>query len=1270
VTERALHQRDGARWPRLGIPGFSYPDLHDPLRLAELTRAFDRELHAADPELFARFESHRRRPLSGPAEGDLLVEVSAHLSRFVGRLFGVEQRQSQLRAAAGRDAPLFRVKREFVQRRVFKKGAAARPGADEFPALDDEVESLLAAAAARDPRVSMAAGDPELVLALVVDTLLDAARAPDAFRALCEAMGRGLADRGEQPERARELLEGAPVLDERLLDLLDRWCYAATLHPQGRHRTHGWSLLRLPRAMDFQHLVPLRRGKPYEIAGLEEHQRRRDGFRLTDPRATPREARSEIDYCIYCHGREKDSCSKGFPEKGTGRYRKNPLGIPLTGCPLEERISEMHLAAREGDMVSALALVCIDNPMAPGTGHRICNDCMKACVYQKQDPVHIPQIETRVLTDVLGLPWGYEIWSLLTRWNPLRIGRPHPRPYSGLDVLVVGMGPAGYTLAHHLLNEGFGVVAVDGLKIEPLEADLVSCARAVGDCDAQFGAPLDQRVLSGFGGVSEYGITVRWDKSFLDVLHLNLARRRNFKLYGGTRFGGTITLDDAWALGFRHVALAAGAGRPTIIGLKNNLLRGVRKASDFLMALQLTGAFKDDALANLQVRLPAVVIGGGLTAIDAATELKAYYPAQVEKLLDRHEALCQSGGEEMVFSVLDPEERHVYAELLEHGRAVRAERERAEGAGEKPDFTRLVAQWGGVTIAYRKGLHDSPAYRLNHEEVVKCLEEGIVIAEGLSPVEAVPDAHGAVKAVRFALHQQVDGKWRDAGETVELPARTVCIAAGTGPNVTLEKESPGTLALDPEHGSFRPHRLEGGKLVPADVTDDLSGEPGFFTSYAKDGRLVSFFGDNHPDYAGSVVKAMASAKDGAPQVANLFAEELARTDGAVESGAYDARSAQARWHALTARLDDELCATVHQVQRLTPTIVEVVVRAKAAARHFQPGQFYRLQNYESLCVQVDGTKLLMEGLALTGAWVDRERGLLSLIVLEMGSSSRLCALLRPGEPVVVMGPTGAPSTIPRGEDVVLCGGGLGNAVLFSISRALRANRCRVVYFAGYKHAHDVFKRDEIEEATDVVVWSSDAGRPPQPRRPQDRAFQGNIVQAMVAYATGKLGEPAIPFANVRRVIAIGSDRMMAAVARARHEALAPLLPQDHAAIASINSPMQCMMKEICAQCLQKHRDPRTGKESIVFTCFDQDQPMDQVDWENLRARLRTNSLQEKLGALWLDRLLSRSALRRDLKCLVEPERVARPNATRATPARRPAAGASPSRPRRGRRRTR
>ena len=105
------------------------------------------------------------------------------------------------------------------------------------------------------------------------------------------------------------------------------------------------------------------------------------------------------------------------------------------------------------------------------------------------------------------------------RWNPLHPERPVPRPYVGKNVLVVGLGPAGYTLAHHLLNEGFGVVAIDGLKIEPLPAAwLEAPIRDV----AALREPLEQRVIGGFGGVSEYGITVRWDKSFLALIHLAL----------------------------------------------------------------------------------------------------------------------------------------------------------------------------------------------------------------------------------------------------------------------------------------------------------------------------------------------------------------------------------------------------------------------------------------------------------------------------------------------------------------------------------------------------------------------------------------------------------------------------------------------------------------------------------------------------------------------------------------------------------------------------
>ena len=354
-----------------------------------------------------------------------------------------------------------------------------------------------------------------------------------------------------------------------------------------------------------------------------------------------------------------------------------------------------HLLERQGDPIGALALVTIDNPMCPGTGHRICNDCMKACIYQKQEPVNIPQIETGVLTDVLALPWGFEIYGLLTRWNPLNVQRPYALPYNGKNVLVVGLGPAGYTLAHYLLNEGFGVVGIDGLKIEPLPGSWSGDPsrdvppRPVRDFDAIYRRPrrahprrLRRRVRV------RHHRALGQELPHAAVPHARaprqLPRLRRRALRRHAR-----PLDDAWELGFDHVAIAAGAGKPTIIDMKNNLIRGIRKASDFLMALQLTGAYKKDALANLQVRLPAVVIGGGLTAIDTATELLAYYRVQVEKTLERYEALAAAeSARRRCARCFDAEEREILDELLEHGRAIRDERARAAAAGERPTSCR------------------------------------------------------------------------------------------------------------------------------------------------------------------------------------------------------------------------------------------------------------------------------------------------------------------------------------------------------------------------------------------------------------------------------------------------------------------------------------------------------------------------------------------------------------------------------------------------------
>ena len=222
-----------------------------------------------------------------------------------------------------------------------------------------------------------------------------------------------------------------------------------------------------------------------------------------------------------------------------------------------------------------------------------------------------------------------------------------------------------------------------------------------------------------------------------------------------------------------------------------------------------------------------------------------------------------------------------------------------------------------------------------------------------------------------------------------------------------------------------------------------------------------------------------------------------------------------------------------------------------------------------------------------------------------------------------MGPTGSPTETPGEETVLLVGGGLGNAVLFSIGQALRAAGSRVIYFAGYKKMIDRYKVEEIEKAADLVVWCSDEAPGFTPTRVQDRAFVGNIVEAMAAYGRGDLGEPEIPLNQADRLVVIGSDGMMRGVQQARHGILHPFLKHGHNAIGSINSPMQCMMKEICAQCLQTHRDPVTGKETVVFSCYNQDQPLDHVSFDGLRSRLSQNNVQEKLTKLWIDECLHR-----------------------------------------------
>ena len=1205
----------------LGIPGFEYKDLYDAKRLADLLDVFDQSVQQHDADLFAEISAYRACAGEGMKPEDiseLLVRTAPLVGTFVARLFNVtDVRDQQISHIRGEFDAVFVYRTEIVGKLASRFKGQTTEGWD-IDQLQQQLEALLVATG----KQTLFNEDPELAVSQLGAELWRLSLQTDLSDTDVAILKSQIS---EQPVLVLSC-DSATGLISCLLDIVYRWSFAARQVPEIQAVVAKWLSFKVPEKTNLENLVEHAsvEQKGYAVWACDDHHhRRRDGFALTDKRFNQRQTLYEVDHCIYCHDRDNDSCSKGIKNKKDATFKTNHLGALMTGCPLEEKISEMHVVKRQGDNIGALAMIIIDNPMCPGTGHRICNDCMRGCIYQKTESVNIPQIETNVLTDVLFMPWGFEIYSLLTRWNPLNIKRATVLPYNGKNVLVAGMGPAGYTLAHYLLNEGFGVVGIDALKIEPLPLYLTGDQDTIPQPVIDFKdlyEELDKRVMLGFGGVAEYGITVRWDKNFLKVIYLTLLRRAAFKCYGGIRFGGTVSIDEAWELGFDHIAIASGAGKPTIIDLKNNLIRGIRKASDFLMGLQLTGAAKESSLANLQVRLPAGVIGGGLTAIDTATELLAYYPGQVSKILNRYDKLVAKYGEQTVRSRYDAEELEILEEFLAHGRIIEQERERAAAAGETPDFLPFLKQWGGVTLFYRKGIKDSPAYRQNHEEIHEALSEGIYLAEGMSPLEALEDQYGHLQAVRFEKLAEQEGKWRKTDE-VEVGLRGLFIAAGTAPNTIYQSEHPRTFAMEGKfYKRHEPDWLQGrAELVPmADEAQVKVGKPAPFTSYNSNGRYISFYGDNHPVYAGNVVKAMASAKDGYPYIVKLFAEELATLDPSLQA------TRDQQLLDLQQRLDATFLAHVVEVNRLTPTIIEVVIKAPAAAKNFEPGQFYRVQNYESLAPVVEGTRLAAEGLALTGAWVDKEKGLVSLIALEMGSSSRLCATWKPGDPLVLMGVTGAPTEIPTGKTVLLLGGGLGNAVLFSIGKAMRNAGNKVIYFAGYRNREDLFKVPDIEEASDLIVWAVDKrpGNEAIPvTRPQDKTFVGNIVEAMVAFGSGALGETALKLQDVDHLIVIGSDRMMAAVKAARFDALKPYLKPDHEAIGSINSPMQCMMKGVCAQCLCKHVDPESGEASFMYSCYNQDQALDYVDFPNLQARLRQNTVQEKLSSLWLTYLL-------------------------------------------------
>lgn len=1125
---------------------FVFKELFFSEGLRKLDKDFLKELEENDLELFYLLNKYRNAE-NFENQSDFLINLSIFLEKYLIEIFDISEAFRANSIKSLDNQLIFRFKNYYIQKFAIKK--MRKNIIHDFERLNDQVLNEV------KKRFSTFELNEPVIVELGLLYLEDAEKYKDEIQCLID------------------------------------WCASILKDKDKIELKKDWVIFHLPSDLDHNSLIEIKSINGVKTA-KDEDLRKRDGFKLTDTGMNSKEIANEINNCMFCHKHNGDYCSKGFPlERGSTAYAKNVFNDFLTGCPLNIKISEMLLLKQKGHFIGALAMLMLDNPMCLLTGYRVCNDCMKSCIYQKQTPVHVPQIETKILRDVLKIKWGFEIYDLLTRWNPLKSEEWMMQPYNGKKILIVGAGPAGITMAHYLLNSGYLAVITDGLKIEPLpEQYLNNPIKTLSELEEE----LDERITWGFGGVAEYGITVRWDKNFLKMAYISLKRKPNFQVFGGVRFGGSITVEEAFAQGFDHIVVAVGAGLPKELNIPGSLAPGMRQANDFLMALHLTNIAKNNSVLDYQVRLPAVVIGGGLTAVDTATEVQAYYIKQIEKLLTLYEELVLN--DVPVETKMSKKDFAIIHEMIEHAKQIREERNKARELGQIPNFINLLRRWGGVTIVYRKTMQESPAYRRNHEELKKALEEGIYYFENCSPESAVLDQYGYIAYLK--------GKNVNTDVQIILKASSVFIATGTRPNIAYEYEHRNTFEKN-EFGyiSYNYHHNKLSNIVPPEhVKSEIFGP---FTSYDRDSRKISYIGDAHPLFQGNVVNAIASATRTYPHIKNLLKESVSNLESLEEAQNF------------LNKLRHLYSCKVLKVSQLNNRI-NLEILAPQAAKTFKVGQFYRLQSYDfQLKAMKIDKRYVSKPISIFPSAVDKKTGTLSFNI----SMDKFIAItvkhLKQMDEIALMGPTGAAMKLPMKENIVIFGDERSLELMNTVGPELKLNRNSVLYLFGADKLGYYSREDLQKLSTELVIFS---------KNNQCRINDFHLKSDMLEFFAKDKAKSFLEslglyslFTNANQIYVIGDSFFVEQMNQLLDQKISKLFINKPASFSTVLGPMQCMLKGICGQCLQWQIDPVSKERTkAVFACSWQCQPSEIIDFDHLIQRNSQNNAIEKIQALWFN----------------------------------------------------
>ncbi len=258
-------------------------------------------------------------------------------------------------------------------------------------------------------------------------------------------------------------------------------------------------------------------------------------------------------------------------------------------------------------------------------------------------------------------------------------------------------------------------------------------------------------------------------------------------------------------------------------------------------------------------------------------------------------------------------------------------------------------------------------------------------------------------------------------------------------------------------------------------------------------------------------------------------------------------------------------------QDLVPNTHLFKVAAPNVAKKAQAGQF--------VVIRVDERG---ERIPLTIADWDREEGSITIVFMEVGTTTHKLASLEAGDFITdFIGPLGLPTHIEKFGTVICVAGGFAVATIMPIARAMRMEGNRVISIMGARNKGLIFWEDELRSVSDQLIVTTDDG---------SYARKGLVTEPLKELLEG--GE------KIDRVIAIGPSIMMKFCAKTTQ-------PFGVKTIVSLN-PIMVDGTGMCGCC-------RVSVGGVTkFACVDgPDFDGHQVDWDLLFARQRIYLDEEK-----------------------------------------------------------